>query len=285
MSKFLNSPNQLFWERNNKLLIKFYGVYITPTVSYESPVPGLVYYIQEPGVVYTSDSISQYPTYIHGAPLDLVIVFNSSDINEYPEYIHGGDIIGTPTLLFGSSDEKQFPTYTQVSTSDLVVEAGLDDNIDQWAKYVREITPLGPEIFTFNISGLPTGLTYTDDGVTAKIEGIPSVTGAFLITVEVTDRVSRVDSDTFTITIAADTKVPLIEDSVPDIFANGVDVIITGYNFGATAGSLYVDSVLTPTISWSDDEIEFTVPVASNPSDIYVVAGGQTSNTISRIII
>lgn len=239
-----------------------------PILVFSAPEATDFYSYVEPSVYYSSEDVNQYPTYVQAPNADFPL----------------------PQMVFDGGNVEQYPTYVQASYIPLVFEAGVDDGGTQWVKYSRSFAPSsGAPIYAYLVTGLPLGLVATyDDGVNLVISGIPEVSGTFPISIEVTDRAGRVVSDSYSIVIAAATKAPVIEMTFPDSFAAGVVGYIEGYNFGTVAGQVFVDGVdhSANVLSWSDTEIFLTIPTGvADPSDIYVVAGGISSNTISRRII
>ncbi len=252
------------------------------------PIKNLTFQIQItealdgfPLVVFTSLKAEAYD-YTNPA-----VLFGASDVEEYPTYTHTTEIERTPELLFGASDVEEYPTYVQAAPVAFIFDAGTNDNVDQWVKYSRTFAPLsGAPVYSYVVTGLPTGLSVSDDGATLTISGIPEVTGTFNVGIEITDRIDRVVSDSYSIIIASANRTPVIENTISGTFAAPLDGYLLGYNFSDTSNlRLFINGVdYTANIqSFTDTEILFTIPSGMpNPADIYVVAFGRTSNTISR---
>lgn len=229
-------------------------------------------YVSSPFVEFDSVSLAQFPTYVH-----------VPDVG-----VHEPDL--TPfEILFDSPSVAQFPTYVHSTyVSDLTFNAGADIVAAQWVRKEHTFpTPTsGPAPFSYTVSGLPLGMSYATENGAVKISGIPEESGVFTLTVVTTDRLGRTASDEVLLTVTAGNKIPVIEHALPtDIFVLGAfPVYVRGYNFGVP-GSMFVNSVVLPPeniVSWSDTEINFTLPAATaSPAEIYVQSGGLDSVPVS----
>ena len=256
-------------------------------------------YVGSPFIEFEATSLAQFPTYIHVENAgvheqDLTpyeILFDSASSAQFPTYVHVADTgVHEPDLtpyeiLFDSSSLAQFPTYVHSTVvSDLIFNAGDDISATQWAKKEHYFpTPSsGPAPFSYTVSGLPLGMSFTLENGAAKISGIPEESGVFVLTVTAIDRLGRTTPDNVALTVSAGSKIPVIESVLPtDEFVVGVfPMYLRGYSFGAS-GSVVVNNVALPpenVISWSDVEIAISLPTATaSPAEIYVQSGGVDS--------
>ncbi len=68
---------------------------------------------------------------------------------------------------------------------------------------------------------------------------------------------------------------PVISSITPAMAVTGETITISGYNFSTTQGSVTFDGNPATVQSWSDKEIEVTVPANSESSDVTVHTGDQ----------
>ncbi len=65
----------------------------------------------------------------------------------------------------------------------------------------------------------------------------------------------------------------------------GATVTVNGVNFGSSAGKVYIGTNEASVSSWSEDEIQFTVPTNAENGIIKVVSSGGVSGNSSRIFV
>lgn len=216
------------------------------------------------------------------------LIFTSATVDEYPTYTHvdGASVIPMLRVSAGAFIE-EFPTYVQAETA-LVFDAPVTWAATQWEKVTLQTIPSsGATPYSYVVTGLPAGLSYGGTGELV-VSGVPEAAGVFTVTIEVTDRISRVASDTVELTVAAGTRTPMIEAVFPGFLGSTLSASVRGYNFGASAGVLLLGGVdyTANVTAWSETEIEFTVPSGlASPCAVQVTAYGQTSSAVNCAVV
>ena len=233
--------------------------------------------------VYEVPDVIQFPTYTHTEGYSNPIPtpsFIVPTVNQFPNYTHSTDLVRVASASFSADSINQFPTYVQADPTDLEFSIG-NRQVIQWEKASIIAAPTGPGPFDFTVIGLPTGLSLEGLNNAFEIKGTPEVSGVFPVEITVTDRIGRSVVANFDIEVAANSQVAILENTVPDAFAEGMSGYVLGYNFGSS-GSLEIDGNVVPTESWSDTEIKFIVPALSGALNIQVISNGSSNLLVRR---
>lgn len=125
------------------------------------------------------------------------------------------------------SNLQQFKQQISSTDSNLIVGKDYEFNFPR-----NSFTDPEGRGITYNLSGLPNGMSINPQ--TWKIEGTPSRTGQFTVTVSATDSEGNVGTDSFTMTVVANRPPELInaDTGIPDVSSNvgqGININLAAF--------------------------------------------------------